>query len=93
MVEAALKAKKRKMYKLYIHTSGNRTPENRLRDRVMSGLAVDAGLEVVEEGDGGLLDSMSNSRPHNVCSSGDKNQHFCFDIITFPLILQPVVNS
>ncbi|KAL0639324.1 hypothetical protein Q9L58_001550 [Maublancomyces gigas] len=65
VVEAALKAKKRKMYKLYIHTSGNRTPENKLRDRAMSGLAVDAGLEVVEERDGGLLDSMSNSRPHN----------------------------
>lgn len=76
------------MYKLYIYTSGNRTSESRLRDRAMSGLAVDAGIEVVEEGDGGLLDSMSNSRPHNVCSSGHESLHFYFNKITSPLILQ-----
>lgn len=86
VVEAALKANKRKMYKLYIYTSGNRTPESRLRDRAMSGLAVDAGIEVVEEGDSGLLDSMSNSRPHNVCSPGHKSRQFH----SFPLILQPI---
>lgn len=76
VVEAALRAKKRKMYKLYIYAGGNRTSENKLRDRAMSGLAVDAGIEVVEEVDGGLLDSMSNSRPHNVCSFRNKNQEF-----------------
>lgn len=90
VVEAALKAKKRKMYKLYIYTSGNRTSESRLRDRAMSGLAVDAGVEVVEEGDGGLLDSMSNSRPHNVCSSRHESLHSYSNRITSPLILQSI---
>lgn len=88
VVEAALKANKRKMYKLYIYSGGNRTPESRLRDRAMSGLAVDAGIAIVEEGDSGLLDSMSNSRPHNVCSSGHKSPQFYSDKITFPLILR-----
>lgn len=78
---------------LYIYTTKNRTPENKLRDRVMSGLAVDAGIQVMEEQDGGVLDSMSNSRPHNVCHSGYKNQHFYSDTITSPLILRLVANS
>lgn len=66
VVEAALKCKGREMYKLYAYAGDNRTSVVRERDRHMKRLAEEAGVEVIEERDIGMLDSMSNSRPHNV---------------------------
>jgi 21S rRNA (GM2251-2'-O)-methyltransferase len=61
-----LKCKRREMYKLYVYAGENRTSVVRERDRHMRCLAQEVGVEVVEEKDIGMLDSMSNSRPHNV---------------------------
>ncbi|RPA98612.1 hypothetical protein L873DRAFT_1844117 [Choiromyces venosus 120613-1] len=66
VVEAALKCKRRKMYKLYVYAGDNRTPAVRERDRDMKYLARAADVEIINEEDVGKMDSMSNSRPHNV---------------------------
>jgi 21S rRNA (GM2251-2'-O)-methyltransferase len=61
------------MYKLYVYAGENRTSVVRERDRDMKSLAEEAGVEVAEVRDIGMLDSMSNSRPHNVRSSSFGN--------------------
>ena len=66
VVEAALRCKRRELYKLYVYAGDNRTPAARERDRDMKDLARTAGVEIVDEEDIGKMDSMSNSRPHNV---------------------------
>jgi len=66
VVEAALRCKRRELYKLYVYAGDNRTPAARERDREMKDLARTAGVEIVDEEDIGKMDSMSNSRPHNV---------------------------
>ncbi|PUU74973.1 Alpha/beta knot methyltransferase [Tuber borchii] len=65
VVEAALRCKRRELYKLYVYAGDNRTPAARERDRDMKDLARTAGVEIVNEEDIGKMDSMSNSRPHN----------------------------
>ncbi|KAG0641200.1 Alpha/beta knot methyltransferase [Tuber brumale] len=65
VVEAALRCKRRELYKLYVYAGDNRTPTARERDRDMKDLARTAGVEIVDEEDMGKMDSMSNSRPHN----------------------------
>ncbi|KAI5853164.1 Alpha/beta knot methyltransferase [Morchella snyderi] len=65
VVEAALRAGRRKCLRLHIHAARNRAEEGRMKDRELAGMARDAGAEVVWEEDGGVLDSMSDSRPHN----------------------------
>ncbi|RPB13353.1 hypothetical protein P167DRAFT_505207 [Morchella conica CCBAS932] len=65
VVEAALKAGRRKCLRLYIFAGRNRAEEGRERDAEMAGMAKQAGAEVVWEEDVGVLDSMSDSRPHN----------------------------
>lgn len=66
VVEAALKAGRRKCLRLYIFAGRNRAEDNRERDKEMAAMARQAGAEVVWEEDLGALDSMSESRPHNV---------------------------
>lgn len=66
VVQAALLAKNREFYKLYIYAGENREDVTKSRDLGMKRMADSRGVEVVMESDIGLLDSMANSRPHNV---------------------------
>ncbi|TGZ78840.1 hypothetical protein EX30DRAFT_309502 [Ascodesmis nigricans] len=65
VVEAAIKSGRREIYKLYIYAGANREPETLVRDAKMKRLAKANRVNVVDEFDIGLLDSMANSRPHN----------------------------
>jgi 21S rRNA (GM2251-2'-O)-methyltransferase len=65
---AALKADRRKFYKLYVHS---RTLNNNARRKELLQLARDRGVHIEEVGDEYLpiLDRTSQSRPHNVRES------------------------
>ena len=65
VVEAALKSDRRTLHRLYVYTGDNRTAGSRERDIKLKNLARGRKIEVVEVTDPGLMDSMSNSRPHN----------------------------
>lgn len=69
VVTAALQARTRKMYKLYIYTGENR--EAVARDDSIRQIAKKAGVEVMNvQGEWmRLMDKMSTGRPHNVGSS------------------------
>ena len=65
VVQAALTAKQRKLYKLYLYKGENRL--NIDQDEAIARLAKKRGVEIVYVGPEGLrlLDKMSQSRPHN----------------------------
>ncbi|KAF8461897.1 Alpha/beta knot methyltransferase [Kalaharituber pfeilii] len=67
VIKAALKSKKRKLYRLYVYSGQNRTQENRERDQQIKAMAreLHPDLEIIDEHDIGNLDSLSDSRPHN----------------------------
>jgi 21S rRNA (GM2251-2'-O)-methyltransferase len=65
VVEAALKIQRRKLYRLYIYTGGNRTPGSKERDIKLKNLARGLRLDIKEVADLGLLDSVS-TYVHNV---------------------------
>lgn len=66
-VEAALKAGRRKLYKLYIYRGKGRSMRAMEKDRTLVDLAKDRNLKVIylEEASLPLLNKMSDSRPHN----------------------------
>ncbi|KAH8768085.1 hypothetical protein F5883DRAFT_418512 [Diaporthe sp. PMI_573] len=66
-VEAALKAGRRKMYKLYIYRGKGRGSRALEKDRVLGDLARSRGIRVeyLEEASLPMLNKMSDSRPHN----------------------------
>lgn len=66
-VEAALKAGRRKMYKLYIYKGKGRSTRALEKDRTLAELARDRGIRVeyLEEASLPMLNKMSESRPHN----------------------------
>ncbi|KAK4144339.1 uncharacterized protein C8A04DRAFT_11583 [Dichotomopilus funicola] len=65
VVEAALRASRRKLYRLYIYDGANR--ENTTSNTLMARLAKKRGVpvEIVKEGGLRLFDKLSQSRPHN----------------------------
>ncbi|KAI9672925.1 MAG: hypothetical protein M1829_004475 [Trizodia sp. TS-e1964] len=65
VITAALKTRRRKMYKLYIYEGTNR--EKTDQDSAMRTLARRAGVELagVPEGQIRMMDKMSGGRPHN----------------------------
>ncbi|SPQ22176.1 6a7bd6cb-4911-4b59-960b-2f010ebedabf [Thermothielavioides terrestris] len=65
VVEAALRASRRKLYKLYIYGGANR--QNASDDALIQGLAKRRGVPVTIMGEDGarLMDKMASSRPHN----------------------------
>ncbi|KAA8905989.1 Alpha/beta knot methyltransferase, partial [Sphaerosporella brunnea] len=65
VVEAALKANHRTLYRLYIYAGENRTTASKERDSYLKKLARQRNVEVQEVTDSGMLESMSSSRPHN----------------------------
>ncbi|KAI5812332.1 Alpha/beta knot methyltransferase [Pyronema omphalodes] len=65
VVEAALKSGRRHMYRLYIYAGENRTKDSKIRDMKLKNMSRMHGVDVQETQDLGLLDAMSNSRPHN----------------------------
>ncbi|KAI5851867.1 Alpha/beta knot methyltransferase [Tricharina praecox] len=65
VVEAALKSNRRQLFRLYIHSGENRTATSRERDIKLKNLARGLKIDVREVEDSSILDSMSNSRPHN----------------------------
>ncbi|KKY32416.1 putative 23s rrna (guanosine-2) methyltransferase rlmb [Diaporthe ampelina] len=66
-VEAALKASRRKLYKLYIYRGKGRGARALEKDRHLGDLARDQGIRVeyLEEASLPMLNKMSESRPHN----------------------------
>ncbi|KAK7709407.1 hypothetical protein SLS64_006320 [Diaporthe eres] len=66
-VEAALKAGRRKMYKLYIYKGKGRSTRAAEKDRLLGDLARNQGIRVeyLEEASLPMLNKMSDSRPHN----------------------------
>lgn len=66
-VEAALRAGRRKMYKLYIYKGKGRSTRAAEKDRILGDLARDQGIRVeyLEEASLPMLNKMSESRPHN----------------------------
>lgn len=66
-VEAALKAGRRKMYKLYIYKGKGRSTRAAEKDRLLGDLARNQGIRVeyLEEASLPMLNKMSESRPHN----------------------------
>ncbi|KAJ9156072.1 hypothetical protein NKR23_g1314 [Pleurostoma richardsiae] len=64
-VEAALRANRRKAYKLYIYSGANR--QNVTQDRAIERLAARSGVPIHHIDEGGLrmMDKMSGGRPHN----------------------------
>ncbi|KAI7788228.1 RNA methyltransferase [Diaporthe eres] len=66
-VEAALKAGRRKMYKLYIYRGKGRSTRAAEKDRLLADLARNQGIRVeyLEEASLPMLNKMSESRPHN----------------------------
>lgn len=66
-VEAALKAGRRKMYKLYIYKGKGRSTRAAEKDRALGDLARSQGIKVeyLEEEALPMLNKMSESRPHN----------------------------
>lgn len=64
-VEAALQNTRRKLYKLYVYSGGNR--RNRDKDTYITNLASQRGvkIEYLEEDDLSMLNKMSDNRPHN----------------------------
>lgn len=67
VVSAALKSRRRKLYKLYIYSGENREAHD--QDLSLRKMALAAGVQVTQvQGDGlRLMDKMSTGRPHNVC--------------------------
>ena len=67
VVTAALRARRRKFYKMYIYESQGRKNE---RDMQMRGMAADVGVPVekIRAERYRMLDKMSEGRPHNVTS-------------------------
>lgn len=67
VIIAALKSRRRKMYKLYVYEGDNR--EALPRDASVLKLALAAGVPVtpVKGDELRLMDKMSTGRPHNVC--------------------------
>ena len=67
VVMAALKFSRRKLYKMYVYTSENRSPDS--QDGAVRKLALAQGIEVINVTGTWLqlLDRMSDGRPHNVC--------------------------
>ena len=71
VIRAALEAKRRKCYKLYMYDGDNR--EARDQDTTIRRLATDNDI-VIQRVKGEwlkLMDKMSQGRPHNVCKIGD----------------------
>ena len=69
-VYAALRAGRRRCYKLYLHTRGATRDGSAGDDKYkLQKLASAAKIQIVQCGDGDtrLLDKMSEGRPHNVC--------------------------
>lgn len=66
-VEAALKAGRRKMYKLYIYRGKGRGSRALEKDKLLGDLARSRGVKVdyLEEASLPMLNKMSESRPHN----------------------------
>lgn len=66
VVDAALRAQKRKIYRLYIYAGKNRSYENKRRDERTKELARRKypDIEIVDEPDVGNLDSMTDSQTH-----------------------------
>lgn len=66
-VEAALKAGRRKMYRLYIYKGKGRSVRALEKDEFLAALARNQGLEVehLQEDSLPMLNKMSDSRPHN----------------------------
>ncbi|KAJ2901467.1 hypothetical protein MKZ38_001808 [Zalerion maritima] len=67
VVAAALRAQKRKLYKLYIYRGSNRMEGKLEEDRQMTELAERANVPVqgMQERDQKLMDKMTQGRPHN----------------------------
>lgn len=67
VVTAALKFSRRKLYKVYVYTSENRSQDS--QDGAVRKLALAQGIEVINVTGTWLqlLDRMSGGRPHNVC--------------------------
>ena len=64
-VQAALQAKRRRFYTLYLYKGENQEAETRRRLRDLQQMATEAGVEeVVWERDVGVLDALAKSRPH-----------------------------
>ena len=68
VVTAALKSKRRKLYKLYLYRGNNRSS---VADDSIQKLARLRGIETTITSDASLLDKMSGGRPHNVRSPPD----------------------
>src|SRR5262249_46727814 len=65
VIIAALAAKKRRFYTLFVYDGAEEPAGKRASDRVIDA-AKDAGVRVAPVGDIGWFDAVTNSRPHNV---------------------------